>query len=167
MSQLEFPNLSHKQSYLDMIQEWGSFEALPGIPGRLFIGDTFEEFLKLIEWDLLWAAGLVPSHLYFFVDEGRILWAIQIRHHINHSNLLEAGGHIGYGIRPNERGKWYATEMLRLALIEAKKIGLQKALIVCHDENSASAKVIENNGGVFERFTEKDGKKIRRYWITL
>lgn len=57
--------------------------------------------------------------------------------------------------------------MLRLALIEAKKIGLQKALIVCHDENSASAKVIENNGGVFERFTEKDGKKIRRYWITL
>jgi len=57
--------------------------------------------------------------------------------------------------------------MLRLGLPEAKKIGLEKVLITCYDDNIASAKVIENNGGVFERFTEKEGKKLRRYWITL
>lgn len=57
--------------------------------------------------------------------------------------------------------------MLRLALLEAQKIGLKKALITCDDDNIASAKVIENNGGVFERFSEKDGKQIRRYWVSL
>lgn len=57
--------------------------------------------------------------------------------------------------------------MLRLALIEAKKLGLEKVLVTCYDDNIASAKVIENNGGVFERFAVRDEKKYRRYWITL
>jgi predicted acetyltransferase len=57
--------------------------------------------------------------------------------------------------------------MLRLALLEARKIGLEKVLITCDDGNIASAKVIENNGGVFERLTMKEDRKIRRYWIAL
>ena len=48
--------------------------------------------------------------------------------------------------------------MLRLALLEAKKIGLEKVLITCLDDNIASAKVIENNGGVFERLAERREK---------
>ncbi len=55
--------------------------------------------------------------------------------------------------------------MLRLALPEAKEIGLEKVLITCDDDNIASAKVIENNGGIFERFVEKNSKKMRRYWV--
>ena len=181
MPQLEFPNLSHKQSYLDMISEWASFEDVRETsPGRLFAGQDFEELLDIVTQDVTNNSQWVNSHLFFLVDRRpwvnevnrgveneRILWAIQIRHHIDHPNLIEAGGHIGYGIRPSERGKWYATEMLRLALPEAKKIGLQKLLITCDEDNIASAKVIENNGGIFERFVEKDGKKMRRYWITL
>jgi len=57
--------------------------------------------------------------------------------------------------------------MLRLALLEAKKLGIEKVLLTCSDDNIASAKVIENNGGKFERFTKKDGEKKRRYWITI
>ena len=57
--------------------------------------------------------------------------------------------------------------MLRFGLLEAKKIGLEKVLITCDDENIASAKVIENNGGIFERLAERDGKQYRRYWIAL
>jgi predicted acetyltransferase len=57
--------------------------------------------------------------------------------------------------------------MLRLALLEARKLGLEKVLITCHDENIASAKVIENNEGVFERLAERDGKQYRRYWISM
>jgi len=56
--------------------------------------------------------------------------------------------------------------MLRLGLLKAKELGLEKVLITCHDDNTASAKVIENNGGVFERYTYRDEKKYRRYWIT-
>jgi predicted acetyltransferase len=99
------------------------------------------------------------------VENERILWAIQIRHSIDHPRLIEVGGHIGYGIRPSERGKWYATEMLRLWLLEAKKLWLEKVLITCHDDNIASAKVIENNGGAFERYAYRDEKKYRRYWV--
>ena len=57
---------------------------------------------------------------------------------------------IGDGIRPSERRKGYATEMLRLALIECKKIGLQRVLMVCSTDNIGSAKSIINNGGVLE-----------------
>ncbi len=57
--------------------------------------------------------------------------------------------------------------MLAFALEEAKKIGLEKVLITCYDTNISSRRVIEKNGGIFERYTEKDGQKMRRYWITL
>lgn len=167
MSQLEFPNLSHKHSYMDMIEEWKSFEKIPTSPSRLFAGKYFEDFHIIITGDITNNPDGVNSHLFFLVEHGRILGAIQIRHSIDHPRLIEVGWHIGYGIRPSERGKWYATEMLRLALLEAKKLWLERVLITCHDDNIASAKVIENNGGVFERYTEKEGKKLRRYWIIL
>ena len=65
---------------------------------------------------------------------------------------------IGDGIRPCERRKGYATEMLRLALIECKKIGLQRVLMVCSTDNIGSAKSIINNGGVLENeITNADG----------
>jgi len=57
--------------------------------------------------------------------------------------------------------------MLALALEEAKQIGLEKVLIACYDENMGSRKVIEKNGGIFERYVEQNGCKKRRYWITL
>ncbi len=166
MSHLEFSNLSHKQSYSEMMREWRSFET-PTSPWRLLLGGDFEEFLEIIQGDTCLDNGWVNSHLFFLVESVKILWAIQIRHHINHPNLIETGGHIGYGIRPSKRGKWHATQMLALALEEAKKIGLEKVLITCYDTNISSRRVIEKNGGIFERYTEKDGQKMRRYWITL
>ena len=55
--------------------------------------------------------------------------------------------------------------MLRLGLLKAKELGIEKVLITCHDDNIASAKVIENNGGLFERHAYRDEKKYRRYWV--
>ena len=104
MSQLEFPNLSHKQSYLEMISEWRGFE-VPTSPGKLFAGENFEDFLSIVENDITNNPDGVNSHLFFLVENGRILGAIQVRHSIDHPRLIEVGGHIGYGIRPSERGK--------------------------------------------------------------
>lgn len=73
MPQLEFPNQSHKQFYLDMIQEWASFESVPTSPGRLFVGANFEDFLSVVEKDITANPDGVNSHLFFLVDEGRIL----------------------------------------------------------------------------------------------
>ena len=48
---------------------------------------------------------------------------------------------------------------------EAKKLDIPKLLVTCYDDNIGSRKVIEHNGGVFERYTEHTGKTVRRYWI--
>ncbi|MBP9779510.1 GNAT family N-acetyltransferase, partial [Candidatus Gracilibacteria bacterium] len=82
-------------------------------------------------------------------------------------HLMEFGGHIGYGIRPSERRKGYATKMLALGLIEAKKLGIERVLLGCSDDNPGSYKTIEANGGIFDRYTEFEGQKARRYWIEI
>lgn len=72
MPQLEFPNLSHKQSYLDMISEWTDFE-VPTSPGKLFTGESFEEFLAIVTKDVTANPDGVNSHLFFLVENERIL----------------------------------------------------------------------------------------------
>lgn len=171
MLHLSFPNISHKSAYLEMLTEWkqsGEFEQWHVSPWALFRGNTFEEFLQISEGDLTddrnrW----VPATLFFLMDGEKILGGIQIRHHIEHPNLKEYGWHIGYGIRPSERRRWYATEMLRLALDEARKIWLDRVMLGCFDDNIGFIRTIEKNGGIFERYTEFNGQKSRRYWIEL
>jgi predicted acetyltransferase len=170
MLRLDFPNISHKIAYLDILTEWkqsGEFEAWHVSPGALFRGESFEEFLESAVRDLTAKEPKVPATLYFLMDGERIFGGVQIRHHIEHPNLREYGWHIGYGIRPSERRKWYATEMLHLALIEAQKLGLNRVMLGCYDDNIGSQRVIEKNGGIFERYTEHEGKKSRRYWVEL
>lgn len=57
----------------------------------------------------------VPSHMYLAVrrEDNKIVGIIDLRHHINHPILGTWGGHSGYTVRPCERGKGYAKEMLR------------------------------------------------------
>ncbi len=60
--------------------------------------------------------------------------------------------------------------MLRQALQEAKKIGIQKILVTADENNIASISVIESNGGVFENSTiAQPGINIPkcRYWFDL
>ncbi len=170
MLHLTFPNISHKSAYQDMLAEWkwsGEFEAGHVSPWALFRGGTYEEFLQLANDDLSENHREVPATLFFLMDGKIILGGIQIRHSIDHPNLREYGGHIGYGIRPSERRKGYATEMLRLALIEARKIWLDRVMLGCYDDNIGSIRTIEKNGGIFERYTNHEGKKSKVYWIDI
>ncbi len=92
---------------------------------------------------------------------------VSVRHELN-SFLAELGGHIGYAVRPQFRGRGHATEMLRQALIVASAEGVERALATCDDDNAASRRVIERCGGVLEdvRPTESGGA-TRRYRIGL
>ena len=113
--------------------------------------------------------GKVPDSVFFLLDTERniLLGAINIRHYLN-DYLLNYGGHIGDGIRPSERGKGYATEMIRLSLSECKKLGLDKVLMVCNKSNIASAKTIIKNGGILKNeFLDDNGEIHQRYWIYL
>lgn len=113
--------------------------------------------------------GKVPDSVFFLLDEERniLLGAVNIRHYLN-DYLLQYGGHIGDGIRPSERRKGYATEMIRLALLECRKLGIKKVLMVCDKSNVASARSIIKNGGILENeFIDENGEIQQRYWITV
>ena len=112
--------------------------------------------------------GFVPADTYFLIncENNRILGAISIRHSLN-EYLFKFGGHIGYGIRPSERGKGYATEMLKMALDICRSKGMEKVLITCDKENVASARTMLKNGAVLENEVQEDDHIVQRFWIKL
>lgn len=113
--------------------------------------------------------GKVPSTTYFAIrkSDNRILGTIDIRHRLN-EYLKQRGGHIGYGIRPTERRKGYATKMLSLAIDECKKLGINKILLTCDKENVASRSTILKNAGILENeVTESNGNVFQRFWISI
>ena len=112
--------------------------------------------------------GFVPATTYWLVRDGQeILGTVNLRHRLT-EGLLKVGGHIGYSIRPDERGKGYGRLQCALALDKARALGLTRVLITCDSDNVASARVIEANGGVLadERVVEGGAVK-KRYWVEL
>ncbi|QST01140.1 GNAT family N-acetyltransferase [Pontibacillus sp. ALD_SL1] len=110
--------------------------------------------------------GWLPDSTFWLTNEyNRILGIVNIRHGLTEF-LKKSGGHIGYGIRPSERRKGYATAILQLALEKAKELGIQEALVVCDADNEGSMKTILNNGGVQDAdHIEENGNVVKRFWI--
>ncbi|MBM6402812.1 GNAT family N-acetyltransferase [Phycicoccus sp. CSK15P-2] len=108
--------------------------------------------------------GHVPCTFLWMVDDAApstYLGSLAVRHRLT-PFLLEAGGHVGYSVRPSARRRHVATDALRLALPVCAGLGIDRALVTCDDDNVGSARVIEANGGVLE---DVRGDK-RRYWVT-
>lgn len=168
-----YPSKEYKQKAFDYIKEFKDYNSEINGTGGLDGYDNYDEWLLKLEKDLDMLnipEGRVPAHTYFFVREldDKIIGMINIRHKLN-DFLLNEGGHIGYSIRPTEREKGYGTLLLSLGLQECRYLNLDKVLITCDKENTASAKVIQNNNGVLENelFSETFSETIQRYWISL
>ena len=113
---------------------------------------------------------LSPFTLLWFVDDSReFLGALHIRHTLAHEYARTIAGHVRYGIRPSRRGQGLGTEMLELAKDHARGLGHQRLLVVCREANTASRRLIERCGGVFETTVlDPHGAGVkRRYWIEL
>ncbi len=69
------------------------------------------------------------------------------------------GSQIFYKIRKSERNKGYGNIILKLALIEAKKLGFTRVRINCDEKNEYSKKIILKNGGCIDiaNYLTKDG----------
>lgn len=171
MAELIYPTMDHKEMWIDILKEWTK-TGEDVTPYALFYRqDNFDVFLKKTEESHrgINLGDHVPATTYFLVGESRdrILGAVNIRHRLNEALLLRSG-HIGYGVRPSERKKGYGNEILRLALLKCRGMGMEKALVTCDKDNLASASVIIKNGGKLENeITEDDGNIIQRYWISL
>jgi len=112
--------------------------------------------------------GYVPATQFIAVrnSDGKIVGMLQIRHSLN-DYLLKIGGHIGYSVAIDERRKGYAKEMLKQALTECGRLGIQKVLVTCLKGNEGSGKTILANNGILENEVDDEGRTLQRYWISL
>ena len=154
---------------VEMMDEWTAAgeKIVPWAIRKVDYHD-FDAYLPSLEVGHDRDESLVPDSTFFCLDDERNLFvgAVNIRHRLNEGLLLN-GGHIGDGIRPSERRKGFGTKMVNLALEECRKLGIDRALMVCDKANVASAKTIMNNGGVLENEVVVDGVVEQRYWIDL
>lgn len=166
---IEYSQISEKQ-YTNYIEEWeqSGEKIVPAASRRN--NNSFNDLIETWnenETDVMYAKDFAQSTLYFMIDsDGRIYGAIHLRHELN-NGLLQRGGHIGYGIRPCERRKGYASTMLGLLLKLIKPKSYERVLATCDDDNIASIKTIERNNGILQDKVMVKGSLIRRYWIQL
>lgn len=113
-------------------------------------------------------SGWVPYDIYWLVEGEEVIGIVSIRHKLN-DDLELRGGNIGYEIVPSKRGKGHGNKILELSLRKVKELGFKKVLATSFENNIASWKIIEKNGGKLENKIKAEGENdvTRRYWIDL
>lgn len=147
----------------------GSGLQAPVIPGRVTLDQLIENAARLADTSVEPPEGRVHNDLYWIVDGREVIGFVSFRHTLNEW-LREAGGHIGYAVRPSRRRQGYASAALALALDRAREIGLDRVMVTCDDDNIGSARVIEGAGGVLQDVSDQSERGhalLRRYWIEL
>lgn len=168
--QLVPPAVVWRETFLRGLYEFQA-EGLPWwLGGDAEIAEAdFAAFVikKLAESQQL-SDGRVPKTHLWAIAEGQFVGRIAIHHELSDA-LRREGGHIGYDTVPSHRGRGVATEMLRLALPYARRLGLSEVLLTCDDTNAASIRVIERNGGILRQTALLAANRPlkRYYWITL
>lgn len=174
--QLVRPSVEYQDSYLSFVEEFKAAENASLYPTLrdLDFAEVQNDFAAYVqklhdrEKGINLPEGYIPDTHFWAIEDGEVVGQIPVRHELTEA-LKEHGGHIGYAVRPSVRGRGVATAMLRLALVEAKKLGVERVLIGCNETNIASKRVIEKNGGVLERkgVNPENGGTTLHYWIEL
>ncbi len=136
-------------AFINEFYQYGSdINGTGGLQG--YTGD-YEGWLDKLERDYTRIPDeeRVPARTFFLVRESdrRILGMANIRLALN-ERLSRYGGHVGYSIRPTERGKGYNKVNLYLALKVCDRYGIRNAFMDADLENPASWRTIEALGGV-------------------
>ena len=110
--------------------------------------------------------GWVPQTIFWMLDDdGQAVGMVRMRHYLNDA-LLSHGGHIGFYVRKDRRGRGYATQALLASLRRLHALGESRALLTVDAANLASIRVIESVGGHRDPADDADGEE-RRYWVEL
>ena len=173
----EKPSLIRKKEiieYLDEFVEYGSDINGSGSLDKIYEGYTFEEALdrclKMEDEDYAKSVNRCPGKTFLLIreDDNRIVGSINVRWDLN-EDMLNFGGHIGYGIRPTERRKGYNKINLYMGIIEAQKVGLDRIMVDCAVNNLGSDKTLKALGGRLERteIDPSDGALTNVYWFNV
>lgn len=167
------PDLPYFEQFNEMMREWNdsNTQIAPWFLNEPFCSlEEFADFVQML--DNCENANLDSKYCstssYFVLDENdKLIGATSLRHYLTVDGL-NSWGHIGYGVRPSERLKGYATQMLNLMLQEARNRKIYKVLIGVHKSNIGSRKVVEKCNGILENIvtdSECPNEQICRYWI--
>ena len=148
----EVPGIRREQDAADYVREFLEYGSkINGSGGLNRYVDNYEGWLAKLGEDYAREANeeKVPARTYFLVreDGDRIVGMINIRLALN-KLLKQYGGHIGYSIRPTERGKGYNKINLYLGLKVCERYGIDSVLMDADLANPASWKTMEALGGV-------------------
>jgi len=155
-----------------MVQEYNNLRLDNGIVCFKDATEDFEGFVKKFN-DYTKGKNLpegwVPASHFWLVNKDNLIIGSSGFLHKLTPYFRKYRGHIGYFIRPSQRQKGYGKLILALTLEKAKQFGLQRVLVNCYEDNIASKKIIEANGGVLEDIIMDENRKVpkRRYWIEL
>ena len=99
------------------------------------------------------------------VSDDKIVGIADLRYQLN--DFLKDFGNCGYSVRPSERKKGYATEILRQICLVAKEHGMKQLQLSVEKDNAASIKTIEKNGGEFSRSFIFENEEAYVYLLKL
>lgn len=118
--------------------------------------------------------GYVPAYIYKICLQGstdKIGW-IDLR--VGNNNNTKYGGHIGYEINEDNRGKHFASKACLILKQVALAHGMEKVIITCNPDNFPSRKTCERIGAELieiadlppenEMYKEGERQKCRYEW---
>ena len=148
----EVPSIRRKEDAIAFINEFYEHHSqINGAGGLHRYLDDYEGWLQKLDADYKRVPdeNKVPARTFFLIreEDDRIVGMINIRLALN-ERLSKYGGHIGYSIRPTERGKGYNKINLYLGLKVCDRYGIEKIFMDADLDNPASWKTMEALGGV-------------------
>ena len=153
------------EEFYDMLQHIGREEN--GFLNNAY-GIPYDEFPAYLARKVDMAQGIgledwmVPASTYWLMDGNVPVGQGNLRHRLT-EKLRDAGGHIGYAVASDQRGKGYGRELLRLLLEEARRMGItEDILVTIYPGNAPSRRVLEKAGfaleGVLRQNVFKEGE---------
>ncbi len=148
----EIPGIAREEDAMDYIREFLEYRSdINGSGGLHHFLNDYGGWLEKLELDRSREPSeeKVPARTFFLVrdTDRRIVGMINIRLCLN-ERLRRFGGHMGYSIRPTERGKGYNKINLYLGLKVCDAYGIDTVFLDADLDNPASWKTMEALGGV-------------------
>lgn len=134
---------------------------------RISGGVALEEADDIIKWfegEYVPHYGKVKEAVYLaFNEKDRMVGIADIR--LERNEFIDNyAGQIGYTVRPSERKKGYATQILTELVKKADELGMKNLLVTCNENNTGSSRVIEKAGGRLECIIPHPGfPNVKRY----
>lgn len=149
---LEAPGVSRKEEAIAYIREFREYGSqINGAGGLNHFLTDYDGWLRMTAERAVaeLTEERVPAREFFLVRENdnRIIGMINIRLALN-GKMRKHGGHIGYSIRPTERGKGYNKINLYLGLKVCSRYGIKTVMLDADLNNPASWRTMEALGGV-------------------